>query len=479
MTSKKNIQKNYLYNLAYEVFLLIVPILVTPYVSRVLGEESTGQYSFVYSIVTYFTVFAALGFGRYAQRLIAQHQGDIKRQSEDFWEVLIARLIPVSITLIVYLLLLFLRVYEDRYNCLIRIFTINIIAVALDITFFFQGNEEFSKIITRNIVVKALGFLCIFFFVKDSSDLWKYTLIQSSIVFFSNALLWFYLPKYLVKVKIKNLKPLKHIAPSLVLFLPTIAISIYTSLDKTLIGLITNCDAENGNYEYADRIVKMALTVITSLGTVMVPRNSQQYANGNIKGIKDNIYLSSRFVFFCGLPMVFGLLAVADNFVPWYLGSGYSKVANLIKILSPLIIIIGFSNVFGMQFLIPSGQDKLFSGAVIIGACINFFLNLFFISWWASYGAAVATVIAESVVTIVMFVFVKKDFSVIKIVAGTWRYWLFSLIMYFVCSSVGNRLSPTIFHTAVIVIVGVLIYLIGLIITKDDFVWFALRKIKR
>ena len=152
----------------YEIFLLIVPILVTPYVSRVLGEEASGQYSYIYSIVTYFTLFAALGFGRYAQRLIAQHQGDKRQQSVDFWEVFLVRLIPVVFTLIVYIVLWIFGVYGDKYSLLIGIFTINIIAVALDVTFFFQGNEEFGKIIVRNIVVKIVGFGCIFFFREES-----------------------------------------------------------------------------------------------------------------------------------------------------------------------------------------------------------------------------------------------------------------------------------------------------------------------
>ena len=479
MASKKSIGKNYIYNMLYEIFLLIVPILVTPYVSRVLGEEASGQYSYIYSIVTYFTLFAALGFGRYAQRLIAQHQGDKRQQSVDFWEVFLVRLIPVVFTLIVYIVLWIFGVYGDKYSLLIGIFTINIIAVALDVTFFFQGNEEFGKIIVRNIVVKIVGFGCIFFFVKNPSDLWKYTLIQSLIVFFSNGLLWLYMPKYLVRISLKETKPIKHLPAAMVLFLPTIATSVYTSLDKTLIGLITKSDAENGNYEYAERIVKMALTVVTSLATVMIPRNTQQFAKGSTKAVEDNIYNSSRFVLLIGLPMVLGLIAVADNFVPWYLGPGYLKAANLIKLLSPIIIIIGFSNVFGLQFLIPSGQDKRFSFAVVIGATINFILNLLLIRWLASYGAAIATVIAEFAVTVVMLAFIRKNISVVRILKESWRYWICGTIMFVVCYLLGSRLSPSIIHTGILIVVGGLIYFTGIVITKDDFVWSVFRRIKR
>ena len=412
LQNKKSVGKNYIYNLIYEIFILIVPVAITPYVSRVLGEEGSGQYSYIYSIVTYFTLFAALGFGKYAQRLVAQHQCDKYKQSVDFWEVILARLVSVLMAIFVYIVLMKLEVYGEKYNILVLIFTINIIAVAFDITFFFQGNEEFKIMVFRNIVVKTIGFICIFIFVKSSQDLWKYTLIQSLMIVLSNLSLWMYLPRYLEKISWHDIHPIQHIVPTLFLFLPTIAVSIYTSLDKTLIGLITKDDAENGNYEYAEKIVKMALTVITSLGTVMIPRNSQQFANGKFESVKKNIENSLRFVMLAGIPMMLGLMAVADNMIPWYLGGGYDKAANLIKILSPIIVIIGFSNVLGLQYLLPSGADKEFTIAIITGAVTNFILNCILIRYTGSYGAAVATVIAESVVTIVMFGYVKEKIHI-------------------------------------------------------------------
>ena len=177
--------------------------------------------------------------------------------------------------------------------------------------------------------------------------------------------------------------------------------------------------------------------------------------------------------------MVLGLIAVADNFVPWYLGPGYLKAANLIKLLSPIIIIIGFSNVFGLQFLIPSGQDKRFSFAVVIGATINFILNLLLIRWLASYGAVIATVIAEFVVTVVMLAFIRKNISVVRILKESWRYWICGTIMFVVCYLLGSRLSPSIIHTGILIVVGGLIYFTGIVITKDDFVWSVFRRIKR
>ncbi len=474
---KKSVKKNYVYNLLYELFLLIIPIVVTPYVARALGETGSGQYSFTYSISTYFTLFASLGFSFYAQRLVASHQGDKAQQSKDFWEIFFVRLIPVGITLIVYVVLAGAGVYGVKYNYLMIILSINVIAVAFDITFFFKGNEEFGRIVLRNIVIKSVSILCIFLFVKDTDDLWIYALIQSGAVILSNLSLWLYLPKQLVKINLKDTHPFKHLKPTIILFLPTIATSVYTSLDKTLIGLITRDDAENGNYEYAEKLVKMALTVLTSLGTVMIPRNSKKFADGDIKGVEANIYKSTQFVLFMGIPLMFGMIAVSDNLISWYLGSGYSKASTLMKILSPIIPIIGLSNVFGIQFLIPSKQDKKYTLAVILGAVTNLLLNLLLIYFIKSYGAAIATVIAETIVTGVMLIFLRKNIRFGKILLSSWKYWIAGLVMFAALFFIFRGYSPSVLHTLYMTGCGVLIYFCVLTLLKDKYVWGAYRKI--
>lgn len=474
---KGNVIKNYIYNLLYEVFLLIVPIAVTPYVARALGEGASGQYSYTFSISTYFTLFAALGFNVYAQRIIASHQGDKKQQTVCFWEIFFARLVPNIITLVIYYIMIFLNIYGEKYLTLVSVLSINVIAVAFDISFFFQGNEEFGKIVIRNIIIKSISIVCIFVFVKDSSDIVIYTIIQSATILLSNISLWLYLPTYFEKISFVELHPLKHIRPTLVLFLPTIATSIYTSLDKTLIGVITKSDVENGNYEYAEKLVKMTLTILTSLGTVMSPKNTKKFADGDFHGVEQNIYNTTRYVLFLGVPLMFGIISVADNLIPWYLGSGYEKAAHLMKILSPIIVIIGLSNVFGRQYLIPSNQDKKFTIAIISGALTNLILNIILINLFSSYGAACATVIAELVVTLVMLYYVHNDFKIAYMIKLSWRYFVAGLIMFVPCYFLGQYLEPAIVNTAIIAFAGASLYFVMVIFLKDKFVFELLYRI--
>lgn len=366
---KKNVKLNYIYNLTYQLLLIIVPLFVTPYISRVLLADGIGKYSFSYSIITYFTIFASLGYGNYAQREIARSK-DEHVQSIRFWEIVICRFLSVIISLLINYILCMFGAYGS-YTTLLLILGINILSVGFDISFYFQGREEFSKIVLVNFITKIVGIVSIFLFVKTKNDLWKYTLINVSMLFFGYLFLWIYLPKTLKKVSKSELHPLRHLKGSIILFIPAIATTIYTVLDKTLIGLLVSgtyvevedgvevvkkiSDLENGYYEQSEKISKLLLTIITCLGTVMIPRNSKEFASGNVEKVKENVYMTSRIVWLIGIPMSLGLVIISPYLVPLFFGEGYDKCITLISILGFLILAIGFSNVFGVQYLLPSG----------------------------------------------------------------------------------------------------------------------------
>lgn len=489
----KSIKKNYIYNLLYQLFLIIVPLIVTPYISRVLTTEGVGQYSFSFSLITYFTLFGSLGFGYYAQREIARHQNDIVEQSKVFWEIVVCRIIPVSIALFINIIFCVNNLYGS-YTRIMWVFNINIFAIIFDIAFYYQGKEEFGKLVLRNFIIKLLSIIAIFLFVKTKNDLLLYAFINSISIIISAFSMWLLLFKYLVRVKLSQLRPLCHLKGTILLFIPTIAISIYTILDKTLIGLLIKdtyieidsdgieivkkySDLENGYYEQSEKIIKMVMTVITAIGTVMIPRNSKEFANGNLIKVRKNIEISSTIVLMIGIPLVLGIIVISDNFVPWFFGPGYDKCSILLKVLSPLIIIIGFSNVFGLQYLIPSGNDKKFTIALICGAIINICLNIVFIKFWWSLGAAIATIIAECAVTLIMGIMIRKEISFFKIFICGWKYYLSGSIMFIICYFIASNLASSVGNTLLIVAIGIVTYFLLLIILKEKNMLYLLHKI--
>lgn len=474
----KSIAKNYCYNLIYQIVQIVVPVLLTPYIARVLGADGSGKYSFYYSIASYFILLAAFGFRYYAQRLVASHQGDSEKQSIDFWELMIVRLVPAGVSLMAYILLVILGFRSDENQLLLFIMSVDIIAVIFDISFFFQGNEEFGKIVMCSCTIKLASVIMILMFVKRPADLWLYTLIMVSATLANALFLWPFVFGILTRVSLRDVHPFKHFIPATILFLPTIAISVYTSLDKTMIGLITQSSIENGNYEYADKIVKVVMTLVTSLGTVIVPRNSKYFADGEIQHIKDNTELSVSFVFALGIPLMFGLMATSNMFIPWFLGEGYDKAVILIKILAPLVVIIGLSNLFGVQLLIPGKQDKKFTVSITVGAICNFLLNLLLIKYLGCYGAAIASVIAEGTITLFMLFYVRRYISVSTLALRIWKPLVSGIIMYIVCVLLRKNMQATIINTVVVSVIGAIIYFIFLFILRETFLKKVIEMVK-
>lgn len=464
----KSAKKNYVYNVLYQVLLLIVPLITTPYISRVLGPEGVGQYSYTYSLITYFTLAAALGFGYYAQREIASNREDAYTRSKLFWEILLCRLLPTCICLAVNFTLCVTRVYGDD-STLMLVMSCSIAAIAIDASFYCQGMEDFGKIVLRNTIVKIATVAMIFIFVNSSDDVWLYALINLGMSIVGNATLWVGLPGYLVRVKAKDLHPFRHLPGTLRLFLPTIVISIYTVLDKTLIGIITQSDAENGFYEQADKVVKIALTVVTCLGTVMIPRNTAEFKRGNIDKLRSNIYFASKFVWFLGTALVFGISAVTFNFNGWFFGEGYESVNRIMIVLSGLCLAIGMSNVLGVQYLVPTGRDKTFTLTVTAGAIVNTVLNIPLIIFFGAFGAAIATIIAECSVTGVQLFCVRKELKASKILLGGIKNIIAGAIMFAAIFPMSWFLPSNIGFTVLIVLAGAAIYFLALFILRDKF----------
>lgn len=400
----KRVTSNYIYNLIYQLLILIVPLAVTPYIARILGPELIGAYSFSQSIVSYFILFGTLGINMYAQRQIAYIQNDKEKQTYVFWEIIILRTMTIGISLFLYFI--FAKMYKT-YELLFFIQSIDLLAAAIDITWFFQGLEEFKKVIFRNIIIKILNISAIFFFVKNNSDLPIYIFVMSASLLFGYLTLWLHLHKYLVKITIRKLRPSIHFKETIQLFIPQIAIQVYVVLDKTMIGIITNSNFENGYYEQSQKIVKVGLAILTSWGMVMAPRMAALFAKKEIDVIKANILKSIKFVCIVGIAMVFGLIGVSDLLIPWFLGAGYENVSLLTKVGSLIIILVGFSNIAGTQVLLPLREQKKVTYSVCAGAIVNVIMNCILIKKYGAMGASISSVMAETIVMILQVYFIR------------------------------------------------------------------------
>lgn len=469
MENKKNIVQNYIYNLIYQIFIVVIPIITTPYLSRVLGAEKLGIYGYTMSIVSYFTLFASLGISKHGQREIAYVQEDKEKRSKIFWELNIIRLITTMVASIIFFIVFCI---QGKYVIYYKILILELLAIILDISWFFQGIEDFKKVVLRNTIIKIVSIILIFLLVKTPDDLIKYFIIYVLSNFIGNATFWLKINKYvyIIKINFKDLK--KHIKPMLTLFMPQIAVSIYTVLDKTMLGTLLTDISEVGYYEQSQKIVKIALTLVTTMSIVMMPRISNTFSKGNNEKIKQYMKKSFRFNWFLSIPIMFGIMATAPKLVPWFFGQGYNKVILLMQCTCPIVVFIAFSTTIGSQYLISIKKQNIHTIAVVLGAIINIILNTILIQKFQSLGAAIATVISECIIAILEIIYIisNKYMQIKDIFNGITKYLISGIIMYIVVTTISSYMSIGMINTLIQIVIGISTYMMLLIVFKDDFI---------
>ena len=231
-------------------------------------------------------------------------------------------------------------------------------AVAFDISWFFGGLEQYSLIVLRNTAVKLVGIAMLFLFIRKKEDLLLYVALTAATGLLGNISMWGYLKGQVERPVLKELCPLRHLKETLVYFIPTIATSVYTILDKTMLGWFSGENkSQNGYYEYATGFVNMAKILIMSFNAVMSARMSYLFGNGRIEEVHERIRDSLDFVLLMAMPIMLGLAGDSQaQFIPWFLGNGYLPVTFLMYVCSPLVLVVGLSDCIGSQILTPGGK---------------------------------------------------------------------------------------------------------------------------
>lgn len=465
--STPNLKVNYIYRLFYDILTVIIPFITIPYVARVLGTENMGIYSFTNSVITYFTLFAALGTVSYGAREIAQHRDDPVASSKLFWEIELMTIITSLICMSAWIIVIIFS-KSNKYYFLAH--TPLLIATLLDISWYFTGFEKIKYIVIRNSACKILSLILLFLLVKSKNDLIVYILINSIVMAVGNLSMWTYLPSMLTKVDFKQLSLKVHFKETMVYFIPTIASSIYTILDKTLIGSITHDNFANGYYEYATKVLHILKSLVfTSVNAIMGARISYLFAQKRFDEIKQRIEKSLSFIFLMGFGATFGIIGVAENFVPIFFGKGNEPVIGLLWLMAPLILIIGISNCLGSQYYTPSGQRAKSAKIIVLGSIVNLILNLMLIPLLSAVGATIASIIAELVISVSYVAFSKRYMTPTIILRNSWKKAIAGALMCVIVLLIGKFLNCGQIPALVIqVVCGVAVYGMMLLIFKDN-----------
>ena len=467
------IVKNYLYNVGYNILILLTPLLTVPYISRVLGPTGVGINATTNSVITYFLLAGTVGITIYGNREIAFIREDFEKRSQVFWEIELLQITTIGLAYLAFCIFLF---FQNQLKMYFFYQSFLIIAGAFDISWFFMGLEDFKKTVLRNILVKIISLFAIFVLVKTKNDVGIYILILSLSQLLGNVTLWPYLNRIVRVPKIATLHIFKHLKPSLSLFIPQVAITIYLAVNKTMLWQLDNVTA-SGYYDYSDKLIKLVLAIVTSTGTVMLPRMANLYARKKMKQVKEYLYISFDFVLFIAIPMCFGIAALATSLAPWFFGSEFTMVNKLLMIEAPVIILIGLSNVIGQQYLLPTKQTRTYTVSVVLGAVTNIVINIPLILKYGVYGAMIATLLSELTVTSYQLIKVRTALKLSKLFANVGKYMFAAVIMFMPVYVLNICMKISAISLFFQIIIGLLIY-IGMICILQPSILQRIKKLR-
>ena len=453
--------KNYAYNLSYQLLLIILPIITTPYVTRVFSSNDLGTYSFFNSIVTYFILLATLGVANYGTKEISGNRTLIRK---NFWGIYTLQLGAAIFSFVLYVLLCL--ILPTMKNPVAYILGFSLISKALDISWLFQGLEDFRKITVRNITVKVVGVIAIFLFIKSADDLYLYVFFLTIFELLGQFSMWLPAREFIGKPHFDWEYAKQHLKPVILLFLPQVAISLYVTLDSTMLGSLSSI-RDVGIYDQSLKLVKILLTLVTSLGSVMLPRVSNLLSLGDHEAVNKMHEMSFLIYNLVIFPIIAGMLIVNDDFVQFFLGQDFQDARYAIAIMIFRMFFIGWTNIMGIQMLIPHNQNKEFMISTTVPAIISVGLNLLFLPKLGYIGAAIVSVLTEALVWVIQLYFTRRYLKEVPIIGALTKIILASAIMYGILlgSKTVIHFSPTI-NVLVFAVLGGIIYLFAILSLK-------------
>lgn len=447
--------KNYLYNVGYQVLAIIVPLITSYYVSRVLSPEGVGANAFTNSIIQYFMLLANIGIGYYGNREIAYVRDSKQKMAATFWEI---QIVKTVMTVVAYLSFVVFMAFYSGNKTYMWAQSINLLAVAFDISWLYQGLEDFKRTVLRNTFVKIISMIAIFIFIKSPKDVALYIIVLALSTLLGNLTLWPHAVNNYGHVdRGTKLNPWRHFVPTVTMFVPQIATQLYVQLNRTMLGLMVDQKA-SGFYQYSDNLVKLILAFVTATGTVMLPHVANAFAQHDMEKVHKMLYKSFDFVSALAYPMMFGIAGVSMTLAPLYYSSKYAPVGPAMLIESIVILMIGWSNVIGTQYLLPVNRVKDFTTSVTIGAVVNIIMNFPLIHLWGLNGAMWSTVLSEISVTAYQLFVVRKSLDIRKIFTGSWKYLLSGIVMFVPVFWLNTHMKASWLWMLVEVALGVVIY---------------------
>ncbi len=487
---KKSLKLNVIFNAVYQIFILLVPFITSPYISRMLLPSGIGSYSYALSLTTYFATFAAFGFLDYGTTQIAKKRDSKKETSEIFWELCFCKLVFTLFICLIYSSLILGNVFSSagyplNTKAVFLALGMNILVNGFDATFLFQGLEDFGPLCLRNFFVRLINMILIFVLINGPEDFIAYVLIMSG----SNILLGLFsfigINKRVAKPTWKNPHLFTHIKNSFVFFIPTASITFFPIISKSLLGFIKNDTSVSGYFEQADKLTTLIITIINSVDAIMMSRMTYLYATNDKEQIKQKNKKAIQFYLLLSIPAFLGLIAINKYFTVGFFGNDYEESVNLVYLLSPKVILMPLTCLLGAIYYVPSNKLWKRNFIYIGGIAFEIIANLFFISYLSATGAAIASTLTELLLCVLFISFSKKEVCFKESKDTAIKAFDAGIIMFIILQLADQFLNNNLSNIAVSIIafiIGVLVYVSILLLFKEEvssfYFHFYLKKLK-
>lgn len=482
MDKKENLKVSIIFSFISQLICYLSPLIVSPYISRVLGAAGIGEYSYAYSYVYYFSVAILFGFSSYGVKKIAEYREDKETYSSYFWTIFLERFIFFLVFLSIYFVLSFFNCFGNSINrSVLFALIIVLISNALDIGFLFQGLEKFKLISYGHMLANLLFIISVFLFVKSSDDLVIYTLLKSGVNLLLDIFLWIFAFRKLTRFHIIKGELKTVFVGSAKFFLPTILLSVGNQIDQTFIGMFCG-NTEVGYYQQASKLPSLISSLTYAIAPVMLSRISFLYKENKLDEAKEKIGKAFNLALFVSIPCCVGMYLIGQFFIPAFFGEEYLPSINILYCLLPTSLLCPLSSILISAYYYPSKKTIFVTWFLLIDLVVDssltFILTRF--TGLGGKGAAIGSLVAEVILLSLLLFCSNKIISFKVLLKDLWKVVVASLTMvavvlftnYFV-SNLSNAIV-----TVIDVFLGAITYIAMSLLLKERMINQAFAFIK-
>lgn len=408
MAEKKSLKLNFIMNALLTMSSFIFPLITFPYVTRILGPAGYGKVSFATSLIAYFLIFAQLGIPTYGVRACAKVRDNRHLLTKTAHELLIINLVMSALSYVVLFAALIFVPKLRQERLLYIVVSLTIIFTTIGMEWLYKALEQYTYITVRSLIFKLVALVAMFYLVRTPDDYVVYggiTILASSASFLLN---FIHARRYI------SLRPMggydfkPHLKAVAIFFAMACATTIYTNLDTVMLGFLKT-DDDVGFYNAAVRIKSILVSIVTSLGTVLLPRASYYVEHGLMEDFRRISRKALNFVTVAATPLMLYFMLFARQGILLLSGEDFLGAVLPMQIIMPTLLFIGLTNILGIQILVPTGREKTVLCSVMVGAAVDLVCNFFLIPRYAATGAAVSNMLAEASVLVFQIAALRRE----------------------------------------------------------------------